>query len=37
LAKYTASNAGQEASAPAQYQDWTPIDGDSLDEDEEAD
>jgi hypothetical protein len=38
LAKYTASGVGQEARAPAQYQDWTPTDADSLDEeDEEAD
>ena len=35
LAKYTASGVGQEARAPAQYQNWTPTDADSLDSQEE--
>jgi hypothetical protein len=34
LAQYTATNTGQQASAPAQYPDWEPTDADSLDEDE---
>jgi hypothetical protein len=38
LAKYTASSVEREASAPAQYQDWTPTDADLLDsQDEEGD
>jgi hypothetical protein len=36
LAKYTGS-VGQEATAPARYQNWKPTDADLLDEDEEAD